>query len=503
MVVVVSTHLLLLFLLLLANPGVAQFDFGQLLGGVGQMTNQGGLNLGGLFGQGQPNAAQNNDQPPRHWHRGGPPPGPPRQQNGGDGGGSGGLENIGGAVEGILNRVGVNKQFTSQLGRIQIPPIPALAVHNVLDGVPGILRQFLPPQTVGQITAIARQAIESICSSNNCMQQRPEWLHQRASIAQFESLITKTLAPGKTDIQIGRDVEIRLSRTFQVKKALIRKAGLEGRVEPANNGVYQQDLLLTEQQANRAGNSLFFETSPAQKWPVGQPILYMFDQSVPQTDQSAVRAAVQEIQSKSCLTFQESSSKPAGAHLYYVKINNPQFCGLSYVGRITPANPIYLSFQCGNAVGIAIHETMHALGLQHEQLRVDRDMYININWANINPQNYDTFAKSELVKFTSYGVRYDYGSVMHYASNIAAKSPGLKTMTAKTNPGANDPSMGQRRGLSATDVEVLRRMYCMPGCVDANVYCGVWATNNLCQLASTKAWMAQNCRKSCSLCGGG
>ncbi|KAL3078481.1 hypothetical protein niasHS_005302 [Heterodera schachtii] len=218
----------------------------------------------------------------------------------------------------------------------------------------------------------------------------------------------------------------------------------------------------------------------------------MFDQSVSESDKGSVRAAVQEIQSKSCLSFQEASSKPAGNHLYYVKINNPQFCGLSYVGRISPANPIYLSFQCGNAVGIAIHETMHALGLQHEQLRVDRDLFININWANINPQNYDTFARSELVKYTSYGVRYDYGSIMHYASNIASKSAGLKTMTAK---------MGQRRGLSATDVEELRRMYCMPGCADANVYCGVWATNNLCQLASTRPWMMQNCRKSCSLCG--
>lgn len=84
--------------------------------------------------------------------------------------------------------------------------------------------------------------------------------------------------------QIDRDVEIRLARTFQVKQALIRKAGLtvckinlqkynfnrflrpnyakndgfflnfppifQGRVVPANNGVYQHDLLLTEPQAN-------------------------------------------------------------------------------------------------------------------------------------------------------------------------------------------------------------------------------------------------------------
>lgn len=45
-------------------------------------------------------------------------------------------------------------------------------------------------------------------------------------------------------------------------------------------------------------------------------------------------------------------------------------CGQSYVGRLDVVNPIYLSFGCGNPAGIALHETLHALGLQHEQLRI-------------------------------------------------------------------------------------------------------------------------------------
>ena len=135
-------------------------------------------------------------------------------------------------------------------------------------------------------------------------------------------------------------------------------------------------------------------------------------------------------------------------------------------------------------MGVAIHETLHALGLQHEQLRIgtvyneiynikyailnffhffpDRDKFITINWENVNPQQYDFFAVSDITKFSSYGMKYDYGSIMHYSSTIASQNFGKKTMTAKQNPAVNDPLMGQRNGLSASDVEELKRMYCMP-----------------------------------------
>ena len=71
----------------------------------------------------------------------------------------------------------------------------------------------------------------------------------------------------------------------------------KGKVEPANNGVFQADLLLTEEQANalilelerqriqksrekRAGNAVFMENSPTQRWPLNTSIPYMFDQSL-------------------------------------------------------------------------------------------------------------------------------------------------------------------------------------------------------------------------------
>lgn len=58
--------------------------------------------------------------------------------------------------------------------------------------------------------------------------------------------------------------------------------------------MFQQDLLLTEQQSNamlneintnkvngrKKRNAIFSEENPTQRWPVGQPIPYWFDQSL-------------------------------------------------------------------------------------------------------------------------------------------------------------------------------------------------------------------------------
>lgn len=119
----------------------------------------------------------------------------------------------------------------------------------------------------------------------------------------------KVLSPHKSIDQIDHDVELRLARTHQVKKALLKKAGLDATVEPENDGVFQKDILLTENQANllineinsnrvapappgaargraRAAarrhkrNAVFLETNAAQMWPAGRPIPYMFDQSL-------------------------------------------------------------------------------------------------------------------------------------------------------------------------------------------------------------------------------
>ena len=61
-----------------------------------------------------------------------------------------------------------------------------------------------------------------------------------------------------------------------------------------------------------------------------------------------------------------------------------------------------------------MHEFIHALGFHHEQVRPDRDDYVEIIWKNIPEDKAHNFAIFE-GSFT-YGVAYDGNSVMHYGA---------------------------------------------------------------------------------------
>ena len=61
-----------------------------------------------------------------------------------------------------------------------------------------------------------------------------------------------------------------------------------------------------------------------------------------------------------------------------------------------------------------VHEFIHAFGFHHEQVRPDRDNYVEIIYENIPENlvsNFNLFTGS-----LTYGVQYDGFSVMHYGS---------------------------------------------------------------------------------------
>ena len=97
---------------------------------------------------------------------------------------------------------------------------------------------------------------------------------------------------------------------------------------------------------------------------------------------------------------------------------------------------------------------MHALGVQHEQTRMDRDNFVTIHPENMVAGGADQFAKTEGKTVTT----YDYLSVMQYDWWSYSKdiTNGLATITKKD---------GSKEGLgsddaTASDIALLKAFYC-------------------------------------------
>ncbi|MGE3283554.1 MAG: M12 family metallopeptidase [Alphaproteobacteria bacterium] len=123
----------------------------------------------------------------------------------------------------------------------------------------------------------------------------------------------------------------------------------------------------------------------------------------------------------------------------------------SAVGRQGGEQHIILGAGC--SVGNAIHEIGHAVGLWHEQSRIDRDRFIEIVWSNIRPEARHNF--SQHIEDAVVLGNYDLESIMHYGSRFFPIDPTQDTIKVKT-PGT---AIGQRQKLSAGDIAAVRELY--------------------------------------------
>uniref|UniRef100_A0A0K0F854 Metalloendopeptidase n=1 Tax=Strongyloides venezuelensis TaxID=75913 RepID=A0A0K0F854_STRVS len=145
------------------------------------------------------------------------------------------------------------------------------------------------------------------------------------------------------------------------------------------------------------------------------------------TERKIVRKAMDAIEKNTCIVF-----KPRKGEKDYVQFDNQFNEGCySLVGREGGPQTIMLEsnmYQTCLAFEIVVHELLHTVGLWHEQMRFDRDNFIKVHYENIDKWMYPQFAKINTDEATSYGIPYDYRSVMHYGKNAFAKAPGLITM---------------------------------------------------------------------------
>ena len=185
------------------------------------------------------------------------------------------------------------------------------------------------------------------------------------------------------------------------------------------------------------------------RWPNCQ-VPYDIDPALP--NQARVTDAIAHWEANTPFRFPLRTAANAGSYQNYVHFSDQGGCW-SYVGMQGGQQPISLGTGC--SAGNAIHEIGHTVGLWHEQSREDRDLFVTINWANIQSGMAAQF-NQHITDGDDLGA-YDYGSIMHYPRN-AFSSNGQDTITP-TDPNAQ---IGQRNGLSAGDIAAVGQMY--PGC---------------------------------------
>lgn len=152
-------------------------------------------------------------------------------------------------------------------------------------------------------------------------------------------------------------------------------------------------------------------------------------------------------------------------------------CGGAFVGRQPKGQEqrVKMAANCLQKKGMFMHALLHTLGIFHENSRMDRDAYVSVMCGNVqkgdvcsqfSPPNFSTvpsFAEffpdyNKRTEMDSYGLPYDYDSVMHLGIEDFAIDSKVPTMTAMDDD-VDLTRLGQRDGLSVLDARKLRVAY--------------------------------------------
>ncbi|XP_005182304.2 seminal metalloprotease 1-like [Musca domestica] len=196
------------------------------------------------------------------------------------------------------------------------------------------------------------------------------------------------------------------------------------------------------------------------QWP-NNTVFYKFHTQFDSAHHNHILRGMEILESVSCIRFQEADENTP----HFVNITGMDGGCYSSVGyRRTGAQnynlQLYPLDQDCFRLGTIVHEFLHTLGFYHMQSSANRDEYVFINETNIQDGKLHNFNKYDETVVDDFDEGYDYGSVLHYSA-YAFSANGEMTIVPLLEEEAAG-IMGQRRGMSKSDISRLNLMYRCP-----------------------------------------
>jgi len=229
-------------------------------------------------------------------------------------------------------------------------------------------------------------------------------------------------------------------------------------------------------------------------------IPYIINEKLSKSFKKSIYKAIQDYNNRTCIRFIPKSKEK---DFIEFKQASKYMCASS-LGKVGKKQRILLGKFCNNH-GTIIHEMMHALAVDHEQTRPDRDRHIKINWKNVSQKV--MFAKRKRHLWSAYGTSYDLSSVMQYGSFDGSEN-GKPTILTR-----NNEEIKRSDEFSLMDIIQLNKMYrCSKKfiemaieekkdqCVDLRRSCIRIAKEGKCKKREFKEFVETSCRLSCEFC---